>query len=275
MSIFFSFSPELVSVVKNDNRPLTAKLWHTDCNESSGASYLMNGCHILVTTPIALLKAILVRKWTHLNRTCHLVFVQAQSIFETHEEDVAKIMSIFQSVHSTKKLLTNQVIVMATAWTAAVEQFFRKFMWAPDGEQIGPVIAFSNFLEAAIYGQVDTRPHALKTGKDKLLALESILKANQSVRILVLCKDASSARSVEEYLRKESKIETYTIAEDMEGRIIDSLMEKIRANEGQASSPRPVILSDRAFVHIEPIDTCLQMVHFDFPDHSKTVFAQR
>ena len=280
--LFYYYFTEIVATVPNDNKRLTAKLWHSDTNLPARAAYLMNGCHILVTTPTTLLK-VTKRKWTHLNRTSHLVFHQAQLTFETHEEEVGKIMSHFKMIHSQKRkeiLFSNQVVVMASSWTTAVHQFFDKFM--RDENQVGPVIAMDNFLEAAIYGNVDTRVQFLRTRKDKLIALETLLEskikgsAGASNFVMVLCKDANSAQDIHKFLRDKSGIDTDIVSEDMEGLEISRRIDKFHAREGAEVNPRPLILSDRALMFLNtPIHSCKEIVHFDLPDHSKAAFAER
>ena len=137
-----------------DGLPVTVKLWHTDSGGLSDAAFLANGCHILVTTAPALLKAVTVRRWTHLERTCHLVFDQAQLTFKIHEEEVGKIMNLFRLVHSRYrgKVFPEQVVVMSSSWTVPVQQFLETFM--RQDNRLGPVVAIAHFLEAAIYGNI-------------------------------------------------------------------------------------------------------------------------
>ena len=174
-------------------------------------------------------------------------------------------------------MFPEQVIVMSSSWTLAVQQFLDRFMRRDN--RLGPIVAIDNFLEAAIYGKVDTRPQLLADKEAKLTALETILRNNVSSRacnfILIFCKDVSSAHCVQNFLRNKSGMEIEAISEDLDGLEINRRMAKIRAKEGMEVNPTPVILSDRAVVYLGPIHHCRTIVHFDLPDYSKGAFAHR
>ena len=47
-------------------------------------------------------------QYTNLDRCCHLIFDDADQTFETHDSEVAAIMTIYKAVHLAHKDLIDQ-----------------------------------------------------------------------------------------------------------------------------------------------------------------------
>ncbi len=119
------------------------------------------GCHILVTIPPSLLRA-LDGEITNFHRCSHLIFDDADDTFAAHSADVKRIVDLYRDSHAQSAAEADegeassrlsQVVVAANFWTPAVKQFVGAYMMVGNDVQ-GPTIAIANLLEAALYGRV-------------------------------------------------------------------------------------------------------------------------
>ena len=107
----------------------------------------MVGCHILVSTPVCLLKVIL-KGWTNLLRCCHLIITSADDSLEHFPEETSKIMGLYRATHKKNQTLTDQIVVTSGSWTTRMEQFSRAFLVGES--QFGPVFGIADFLQVIL-----------------------------------------------------------------------------------------------------------------------------
>ena len=67
----------------NDKRRLTARCIYEQERRMQPA--ILNGSHVLITTPTSLLRIVAEFQYTNLDRCCHLIFDDADQTFETHD----------------------------------------------------------------------------------------------------------------------------------------------------------------------------------------------
>ena len=91
---------------------------------------LINGMHVLVTTPPCLVRLINDYKAISMRRCCHIVFESAHSLFENHEKDIWSITRGFLAVKRSSDDWSSpeQMIVVSELWTEAIRDFVEKFM---------------------------------------------------------------------------------------------------------------------------------------------------
>ena len=61
---------------------------------------ILNGSHVLITTPTSLLRIVAEFQYTNLDRCCHLIFDDADQTFETHVTGACERVSILSAISS-------------------------------------------------------------------------------------------------------------------------------------------------------------------------------
>ena len=127
---------------------------------------LINGCHILITTPPSLLRMMNLPQdqldnrgnliGTNLEMCSHLVFENADGTFEKYAVEIASVMALFKSSRMKEKERRNkmkinssmemfdQFIITSRKWCDSLEKFVKTFIVGRD--KVGPYFVFYDHL---------------------------------------------------------------------------------------------------------------------------------
>ena len=272
---------------------------------------LINGCHILITTPPSLLRMLSIPqqqtdsqgnlKGTNLEMCSHLVIENADQTFEQYDAEIAKLMLLFKASRLKEKErmdkmninssveMFDQFIITSRKWVNSLEKFVRTFVVGTD--KVGPYFLFYDHLEAAVYGRAKIASHLLENSQSKLRKIKDIiysypLKAQRKILIHVNSEDG--VRSLRDYLEDNSdgspKIVPFFLqtkeTSALETREILSIWRQTSEND-DLNEYYPLIIADSQ--DVEPLGLfqgnshCQEdvMIMFDLPENSKKNFAQR
>ncbi len=244
---------------------------------------LMNGCHILVTTPPSLLRLLCDLKSTRMSNCCHLIFDDADVTFENYHEEVGRLMDIFDAEHARRSArdapMLKQIVVASSSWSEPVRQFVETYL-KPKNVR-GCSVGISSPLDSALYGKVKTVPHFFAAASEKVSAIPAILEGcssrSKKHRCLILCRDQASVTAVAECLNDSGIKDIFAIHEGFENRHLQAkrTLEKWNANLAKKSEGNvctPLILSDSALLEFTEANT---IIHYDLPTASKKMFGMR
>ncbi|KAK2164353.1 hypothetical protein LSH36_65g06005, partial [Paralvinella palmiformis] len=118
-------------------------------NEAVAEIELLNGCDVLIATPLCLLR-MLSKGVTNLAGVCHLIFDDLDMLQESYSDQIEEIMSLYRKVISERSesvVAPSQMIAMSSNYNGDVERFYKtNFM--------EPVIIVASQLEAAYAANV-------------------------------------------------------------------------------------------------------------------------
>ena len=169
----------------------------------------INGADILVTTPPRLLRLLKEDKIISLERCCHLVIEDGDSLLERFKPQLAEIMTTWKR-STVKNMDSNQLVVVAEKWSSAVENFAEAYIKSMK-PKLSPVVAFVNLIEGVVYGKVEINPsfipklEGIEEEKEKKL-VEIVNKTDRaSMRIVICCSQNKSSRTIHQSLGKNGR----------------------------------------------------------------------
>ncbi|CAH1269741.1 TDRD12 [Branchiostoma lanceolatum] len=109
---------------------------------------LINGCDLLIATPRCLLR-MLEKRYTNLDRLCHLVVDDADTLTEVYTDEIKSLMRLYGKAIADQpdRSAPRQIVLMARQWTAGIESFHRAYMTQP-------LLVFTSKVEEAVYSKV-------------------------------------------------------------------------------------------------------------------------
>ncbi|XP_078337026.1 uncharacterized protein LOC111136315 isoform X2 [Crassostrea virginica] len=253
-------------LLRDHKRPRPLIIYGGGCEHNQFVP-LMNGCEILVATPPCLVRMIQ-RKYTDLQRLCHLVVDDAEIVLKEYSEEVQKIMEWVAEARQENihKSVPYQIIAMGTQWTPTVHSFTQAYM-------LDPVIVITSRFEAAIFGnviqQVQMCPSSLRSTR-LLELLDAIL--NKGMKIIIFTTTVNDVCFLVELLKSHSlccnKIHHQMESYEMETAIHDwkSGLEN--------DNPKLLVCTDECVDEMK-IDDANAVIHYDLPAESKTRFGNR
>ncbi|XP_075214755.1 putative ATP-dependent RNA helicase TDRD12 isoform X2 [Lycorma delicatula] len=160
---------------------------------------LAGGCDILVTTPRCLIRLLNARFVTNINRLCHLIFDDADFIFDHFLPEIQLLNSFVTKLECVMKpdgKHNVQKIVLAEKWSPVLENFVKEVI--KDGFICIPT---NNLLEAAVYSRVKPNIQFLKP-ENKCSALTELLTCEQGItmRSIIVCRKKEEAEELEKKL---------------------------------------------------------------------------
>ncbi|XP_066290762.1 uncharacterized protein [Branchiostoma lanceolatum] len=135
---------------------------------------LINGCDLLIATPRCLLR-MLEKRYTNLDRLCHLVVDDADTLTEVYTDEIKSLMRLYGKViaDQPERSAPRQIVLMARQWTAGIESFHKAYMTQP-------LLVFTSKVEEAVYSKV----------KQFVSVVPSTLRYTQLLSLLDQCEGA-------------------------------------------------------------------------------------
>jgi hypothetical protein len=272
---------------------------------------LINGCHILITTPPSLLRMLSLPqqqtdtqgnlKGTNLEMCSHLVFENADQTFEKYDVEIARLMLLFKASRLKEKErmdkmnnnssveMFDQFIITSRKWVNSLEKFVNTFIVGTD--KVGPYFLFYDNLEAAVYGKAKIASHLLEDSQSKLRKIKDIiysypLRARR--KILIHTNSEAGVLNLSAFLENNSdgspKIVPFFLptkeTSALQIREILSIWRQTSENDN-LNEYYPLIIADSQ--DVEPLELfqtnnyCQEdvMIMSDLPENSKKNFAQR
>uniref|UniRef100_A0A8W8K9B9 RNA helicase n=1 Tax=Magallana gigas TaxID=29159 RepID=A0A8W8K9B9_MAGGI len=228
---------------------------------------LMNGCEILIATPPCLIRMIN-RRYTDLQRLCHLVVDDAEIVLKEYSEEVQKIMEWFAEARKENlhKSVPYQVVAMGTQWTPPVLSFTQAYM-------LDPTIVITSRFEAAIYGKVTQQVHMCPSSlrSTRLLELlDAIL--NKGMKVIIFTTTVNDVCFIMELLKSHSLC-CNKIHHQMDSYEVEAVLHDWSSGL-EKDSPKLLVCTDECIDDMK-IDDANAVIHFDLPSESKTRFGNR
>ncbi|KAG8224956.1 hypothetical protein J437_LFUL005664 [Ladona fulva] len=154
---------------------------------------LINGCHVLISTPRCFLRLLKQdRITTSLERLCHLVFDEADMLMKLFFPEVKEIL------RECRLLLQRRARIAAesnpsggAASYAMVKLVAASKSWCPQMESFvtniidKPVIFIGSYLEAAVYAQLKPKLHLVGFGVNKERSEPEKIHSSQNINVEV------------------------------------------------------------------------------------------
>ena len=271
---------------------------------------LINGCHILISTPPSLLRIVNAPQEqrerqgnisvTNLQQCSHLIFENADEGFERYDAEVAEVMAIMHASRAKEReereklardsshIMFDQVILVSRKWCESIRKFVHKFMIGSG--KVGPYFVFYDHLEAAVYGKARIASHLVGDFEAKLQKMMDILHSYDSGiprKILIHCNDESTAKKLDTYFRsnvaavKSIQAFSFPVGETsaFETRDIVATWKWKSTAPNVGGFYYPLLLPDNQDVEaldlFENGDCEDFVIMFDLPENSKKSFSQR
>ncbi|XP_064467352.1 putative ATP-dependent RNA helicase TDRD12 [Ornithodoros turicata] len=260
---------ELLLLVQ-DHRLSKCCVLYAGGSEAGKEVQLVNGCDILVATPLSFLR--ILRTFhgtiTNLKRCCHLVLDDGERLIEEFTEEVGHILTEYSTClqERASECPLNQIIVCSTRWTTGLRSLL--YLLA---EQQSPLVFFSSFFEAAVYSQVPTFAHYVdRQAKDKTLL--DLVEGCRGKKTVICTHSHASALSVHKLLRS---ISIYSLL------LHDKLvMSQIWDVENTWASPHtahsvPFLVAMDNVLSWANVRDAAAVIHYDVPELSKFNFGFR
>ena len=228
----------------------------------------INGVDILVTTPLRLLKLLDEERMIGLERCCHLILEDADTVLAKWPKETSQIMSTWKKSKGSQNSL-DQLIVVSEKWTEEMEGFTSAYL----KPQTRPIVAIANLLEAAIYGKIEVIPCCIDETVTREKALRDIIRHEKSSsrRIVVCCSHYKSSRRIHQIFA-EMGIQSLLVNSD-----VDIADMKMISEAWSQSASSPLVVADDSLPSLPfpGADRGVVLVHWDIPSTSKTSFSHR
>ncbi|XP_033107730.1 uncharacterized protein LOC117109479 isoform X2 [Anneissia japonica] len=227
---------------------------------------LINGCEILVGTPLCFLRLL---KKSHLNteRLCHLVFDDADVVFSDFTQEVREIMQEYGKTlqNQPSRSAPRQILAFSSHWTAGLESFMKAY-------QSDPLVIIAHKLEAAVYGRIRHVVHTCPSSQkyNKVLDLLDTAHAQPAdTRIVIFTRYKEDALNLHHLLLSSSHY-AMVVHDAMSLDDVEKVCHEWRISHQKDSTPVLVFTDDVEFT----LTNATWVIHFDFPT-SKGTFGQR
>ncbi|XP_047108037.1 putative ATP-dependent RNA helicase TDRD12 [Schistocerca piceifrons] len=237
--------------------------------DSTKVNDLVNGCHILVSTPKCLWR--LLQKGplvVNFSRLCHLVLDEVDVLSFRFLSEVKLILA--ECKQALKKRAAGlsvslQVIASSEKWCSPLESFAHNII-------SNPVICIGSYLEAAVYAKLKPNLYFVKRA-DRKSKLLDLLNSNFGLYKMVVVSE--SVEDVAELgLALKSAYEHVLIAhENMLHFDIEDVYRKW--NLMKISGSYPILVCSDAILYDLKITDSLWLIHYGLPSESKSAFGFR
>ena len=228
----------------------------------------INGVDILVTTPLRLLKLLDEERMIGLERCCHLILEDADTVLAKWPKETSQIMATWKRSKGSQNSL-DQLIVVSEKWTEEMEGFTSAYL----KPKTRPIVAIANLLEAAIYGKIEVIPCCIDETVTREKALKDIIRheISSSRRIVVCCSHYKSSRRIHQIFA-EMGIQSLLVNSD-----VDIADMKMISEAWSQSASSPLVVADDSLPSLPfpGADRGVVLVHWDIPNTSKTSFSHR
>ena len=271
---------------------------------------LINGCHILLTTPPSLLrmmKSVEAKDdqdkmmGTNLKMCNHMIFENADETFEKFNAEINTLMDMYKTSRANERErldkikpsssveMFDQLIITSRKWANSLEQFIKAFIEGED--KVGPYFLFCDYLEAAIYGKAKIASYMVDDVACKYQKVKEIIcgvSLKQSKKILIHVNQEKIITELCRFLEQDypghPKIVPFYLPHGETSAIQTREILSIWRQTSESNNLNeyyPLIISDSQ--DVEPLDLFEKtnnasddmMIMFDLPENSKKSFAQR
>ena len=271
---------------------------------------LINGCHILITTPPSLLrmmKSVEAKDdqdkmmGTNLKMCNHMIFENADETFEKFNAEINTLMDMYKTSRANERErldkikpsssveMFDQLIITSRKWANSLEQFIKAFIEGED--KVGPYFLFCDYLEAAIYGKAKIASYMVDDVACKYQKVKEIIcgvSLKQSKKILIHVNQEKIITELCRFLEQDypghPKIVPFYLPHGETSAIQTREILSIWRQTSESNNLNeyyPLIISDSQ--DVEPLDLFEKtnnasddmMIMFDLPENSKKSFAQR
>ncbi|XP_062611954.1 uncharacterized protein LOC134273751 isoform X2 [Saccostrea cucullata] len=253
-------------LLRDHSRPRPLVIYGGGCEHNQYVP-LMNGCEILIATPPCLVRMIN-RRYTDLQRLCHLVVDDADLLLREYSKEVQEIMDSFAEARKENihKAVPYQIITMGTQWTPAVHSFTQAYM--PD-----PSIIITSRFEAAIYGKVVQHVEMCPSSQrcTRLLEVLDTILSN-GVKVVIFTTTVNDVYFLIKLLKSHSLC-CLKIHHQMESYELEMAVHDWKSGS-EKDGPKLLVCTDECINDIM-IDDANAVIHYDMPAESKSRFGNR
>nr|CAD7393674.1 unnamed protein product [Timema cristinae] len=225
---------------------------------------LMNGCHILISTPRRFLK--LAKTSSHivsLNRVCHLVLEEADTLTTKCAVEVKGIVESCKQI-SKKRDIPTQMVFVSEMWTPTIE-------FLADRVAENSSVCIGSCLEAAVYAKLKPNLHFVEPLiKDNKL-IEVLGSNSNIIKTIIVCQTAKEVIHVVTLLESFNFI-TLGVHEKKFHFVTTELITEWKHSKSGCYSV--LVCSDDVLLELKIMDA-MKLIHYDLPTNSKTQFGYR
>ncbi|XP_067651475.1 uncharacterized protein [Haliotis asinina] len=255
-----------IDYMQGRSKPRVISLYAGGCEESKVIP-LINGCELLVATPPCL-QRMMEKRYTNLNRLCHLVVDDAEILTEVFKAEVRYIMKSYADVIRESNLqrdVPRQRMVFASQWTKGIDSFVASYIHEP-------LLIITSKMEAAVYGRVKQIVHMCKY-ENRSYQLRSILEGIGSPgNKIILCSSlVEEVEMLYEMLTAQS-MHTLVCHDDMTLSDRDDMYRQWH-NLSSQDAALIMVMTDEC-VTDSNITDATHVIHYNLPK-SKTRFGNR
>lgn len=259
-----------LKVLIQDNRAPKCCVLYGGGSEAGKEVQLANGCDFLIATPMSFLRVLRTYSGTitNLRRCCHLVLDDGERLVEEFTEEVSSTLVEYWSAvrQRASRCLLNQIIVCSTRWTAGMQSLLRLLM-----EQQSPLVLFTSFFEAAVYGQVPTFAHFVDARRKNEVLLG--LVEGCAGKKTVICTSSYESAVVVHKLLELNCIYALLLHDKM-------IMTQIWDVAHEWASPHnshsiPILVAMDNVLSWANVRDAAAIIHYDVPELSKFNFGFR
>ncbi|XP_046549507.1 uncharacterized protein LOC124259410 isoform X2 [Haliotis rubra] len=252
--------------IQERSKPRVISIYAGGCEESKVIP-LINGCEVLVATPPCL-QRMMEKKYTNLNRLCHLVLDDAEILTEVFKSEVKYIMKSYADVireSNLKRDVPRQRMVFASQWTKGIDSYVASYIHEP-------LLIITSKMEAAVYGRVKQIVHMCKY-ENRSYQLRSILEGIGSPgNKIILCSSlVEEVEMLYEMLTAQS-MHTLVCHDDMTLSDRDEMYRQWH-NLNSQDAALIMVMTDEC-VTDSNITDATHIIHYNLPK-SKTRFGNR
>uniref|UniRef100_A0A8D8W7I6 RNA helicase n=1 Tax=Cacopsylla melanoneura TaxID=428564 RepID=A0A8D8W7I6_9HEMI len=266
-------------------------------NENKALFGAVNGCDILITTPRCL-DRLKESQLVGLSWVFHYVLERADILFDKFSKEVLDFLGYLQVISKARldkyahlshlSCPELQIILSAELYNKKLETFVLNKMHKP-------VLVFSNFLEAAIYGRVKFSLNIVSEMEKKMEHLLGILRSCRGgggEKVAIVCSDTSQVLCLDRYLTSLYP-HTFPIHSGLNNIQLTNMVMKWRtlgpnreirvamgANESQAMNAdsmlelyndTPILICDDEAVARLFVQDVTVLIHYALPSNKKTM----
>ncbi|RZC40006.1 ATP-dependent RNA helicase TDRD12 [Asbolus verrucosus] len=213
-----------------------------------------NNMDILITIPDSLLHCIKSRIF-NFKRLCHLVFEDASTLLKNNEENLYKILNVVNEMleHRMNNAKV-QLIVASEKWTNGVKKLLKSIYMTP-------IVCIGNYLEAALYANIQFDVKFLKSINKKIYVEELLRNKYYIYKTLIIC-NKSEILEVNKWLVRNG-IKTIALSENSDKEDIEEgEREWSRAIGGEYEV---LLCTELIFETCLTINDAVWLIHYSFP----------
>ncbi|XP_039298023.1 probable ATP-dependent RNA helicase DDX4 [Nilaparvata lugens] len=221
------------------------------------AKAVIEGCDILITTPSCLVRILESMQKTELTRLRHIVFDDADVIFNVFPNEVETIQQIGQANTEI------QTIILSKKWKG-------NFMHTMHNDAYSVYVSSRNQQESIFYSRAIINFEFFKPGHKNECLRALFMDTDSYQRSVVFCKNSDQIIYLQEKLEDIPTINLLVVHDEMSVLEVSDV-----GKEWRNSSLNPVLLCTDGLVFSElRLTSCTRLIHYSLPTQDDT-FSHR